>query len=83
MNQRQEDKMVICYTEPVRHDGDHLNLVLLTPQHRLPRYMGLNLGKYNIWYGRGFVLPQTIHTVEQGNYNFILLTETKIPDTVY
>ena len=45
--------------------------------------MGLSQGTYSIRDGRGFVLPQAIHAIKQGNYELMLLTETKIPGVVY
>ena len=45
--------------------------------------MGLNLGMYNIWDGHGYVLPQEIRSVERGNYNLMILTETMFLDVVF
>ena len=38
---------------------------------------------YNIHDIHGFVLPQVIHAVEQGNYKPMLLADTNIPEAVY
>ena len=43
----------------------------------------LNLGMYNIRYSRGFGTPQSIWVTQMGNYDFMLLMETNIPDVVY
>ena len=43
----------------------------------------LNLGMYNIRDGHGFGFPQVLRVVQLGNYELMLLPETKIPNTVY
>ena len=48
-----------------------------------PHPPGLNIGTCNIPYGRGFGLPQSIWAMQLGNYDLMLLTETKIPNVVY
>ena len=45
--------------------------------------MGINLRTYNIRYGRVFELSQVIWAFERGNYDLMLLKETKIPYVVY
>ena len=74
--------MAICFTQPIQHGGDRLHLDLPIPGRWPPRLPGLNLGKYNIQDGCGFGLPQAIFAVKRGNYNLMILTETKIPDTL-
>ena len=41
------------------------------------------MGTYNIRDSCVFGLSQAIRAVEQGNYDLVILTETKIPDAVY
>ena len=45
--------------------------------------MGLNLGMYNIRYGREFGLPQEIRVVDRSNYDLMLLMENNVLDAVY
>ena len=61
-----------------------MHLVLLPPpQSRPPHPMELKLGMYKLWDGRGSWLPQTIWSVNQGNYDLMLLTETNTPNAVH
>ena len=48
-----------------------------------PAPSGLNLGKHNIRGGCGFGLPQEIWVVQLGNYDLMLLMDTKIQYAVY
>ena len=48
-----------------------------------PLPIGLNLDTYNIPNGRGFGPPQAISAIGRGNYDLMLLKETKIPDKVH
>ena len=75
--------MVMCFTCLIYHSNDHLHLAPSPLWHRLFHSPGINLGIYNIWDGRVFVLPQAICSIKQGNYDLVLLTEKKIPDAVY
>ena len=58
-------------------------MALLPPLRHHPRSIGINLGTYDIWDGWEFGIPQEIQDVEKGNYELIILTETKIPYAVY
>ena len=44
---------------------------------------GLILGTYNIRYSHGFGLLQALWVEHMGNYDLVLLADTKILDTVY
>ena len=57
--------------------------MLHPPEMALRRPPSLNLGVYNILDGCGFGLPQVICDLEQGNYDLMISTETKILDVVY
>ena len=83
LTRRQGEKVVMCFTQLIRHGGEPLHLAPPLPQRPPYSPMGLNLGTYNIQDGCGFVLPQAISAVKRGNYDLILLTETKISDTIY
>ena len=50
---------------------------------RHPPPLVLNLVTCTIQDGHGFVLPQAIHAIDQGSYDLMLLTDTKILDSVY
>ena len=43
----------------------------------------LNLGTYNIQYGWVFGLPKELQAVQMGNYDIMLLMETKMKEAVY
>ena len=75
--------MDICLTRPIRHGGERLHSVPPPPWRWQYRPLGINLGTYNIWYGRGFGLPQAIHYFKGGNYNPMLFMEINIMYTVY
>ena len=75
--------MSICFTELIWNCGDRLHLAAPPPRRQTPHPMRLNLGTYNIQDCGGFGLPQAIRAVERGNYNLMLLAETKILDAVY
>ena len=83
VNWSQGEKMAIFFTQPIRKDAEWLNLAPPPLRLRPPRPMGLKLWTHNIQEGCGFRPPQEVWAVEWGNYNLILLTETKIPDAVY
>ena len=72
----------IYFTHLLHHGSDWLNTTP-PPLCHPPYPIGLNLVTCNIRDGRGFRLPQAIRAVQIGNYNLILMTETKIPDVVY
>ena len=73
--------MPICFTHQIRH-GAYSLYSKLSPC-RLRRPLGINLGTNNIWDGRGFAPPQAIRAVEQGNYDLMILVETKVLDALY
>ena len=75
--------MAICFTQPIRHGGDRLQLAPLPPRLCLTHPLVLNLGMYNIQDGCGFGLTQATCAIKRGNYNLMLLTEIKILDAVY
>ena len=58
-------------------------MTLLLLWQRPPCPPGVSLWTYNIQDGCGFIPPQSIHDIQLGNYDLMLLTEKNIPDTVY
>ena len=59
VNERQGGEMDVCFTQLIWSGSGRLHSVPLTTQHRLPHPMGINLGTYKIWDGRGFApLPR-------------------------
>ena len=73
----------ICFTRQLCHSDDQIQTAL-PPLRLWPNCPpGLNLGKYDIWDGHGFRLLHEIWAVQLGNYDVILLMETKILDYVY
>ena len=83
-NRRQGLNMAMCFTQPIRH-GVYCrhSATPLSSRRRTPCPKGLNLGTYNIRYGRGFGLPQAICAIDQGNCDLMLLTDKNIPDVLY
>ena len=75
--------MPICITQPLHHVNDRLHTAPPPLRRRPTCPTRLNLGTYYIWYGCIFGLLQEFRAVQLGNYNVMLLTETKIPDEVY
>ena len=71
--------MPLQFTQPIHHGLDPLHTT--PPQPKRPP--GLNIGTYNIRDGRAYGLPQAIRAVQLGNYDFMVVTETKIQDQVY
>ena len=55
-------------------------LVMLLPQFWPPLPMGLNLGTYMTQCEQGFAPPQEISSIDQGNYDLMLLIKTKTSD---
>ena len=53
-------------------------MTLAAPSHLPP----MNLGAYNIQDSRGFGLLKEILAVQMGNYDIMLLIETRIPEVV-
>ena len=76
--------MAIFFTQKIKNGSDRLQSTPPPPPQQWPPHPpGLNQGMYNIWHGPIFGLPQVISTTKQGNYNLMILKETKIPDAVY
>ena len=75
--------MAIYFTYPICNGSDRIHNSPPPPRLRPKPHPGMNLGTYNIWYGRGFELPQAIWDVQLGNYELMLLTDTKIMYKAY
>ena len=74
--------MLICFTQPIYHDGDLLHLA--PPTHlRPPLPQGLSIGTFNIRNGQGFGITQAIWEIQIGGFNLIILMETNITDQAY
>ena len=74
--------MPICFTHPLQNDSENIYATLPLLQRRTPLPLGLNVGTYNIRGGHGLGLPHSIHAVQLGNYDLILLMEMNIVDAV-
>jgi hypothetical protein len=66
----------ITFTHPIHHGADPLH----QPKPRPP---GIILGTLNIRDGRNSGLAIAIREFQQGNYNIIVATETKISNDIY
>ena len=75
--------MSICFTQTIRHGGDHLHSDP-PPPHRRPLHpQGLYIGTFNIHIGQGFRIMQDIQVVQIGGFDLIVLTETKVTNQDY
>ena len=71
------------FYEPIPHDADCLHTATPLPRHRPPHPSGIAIRKLKIRDGQGFRLVQAIWVVERGDFDVMILTETKISTTTY
>ena len=70
--------MPICFTLPIIHGQDCLHTAPPPPRQMTPHPRGLSLGNLNVRDGRGSGLVQGIQEVQIGDFDLMILTETKI-----
>ena len=61
----------------------HLSVVCLLPMEEGDFFRPSSIYPGGEGFNNGFGLPEVICSVKQGNYDLVILTETKIPDAVY
>jgi hypothetical protein len=69
----------IVFTHPIHHGTDPLG----KPNPQKARPPGLNLGTLNIRDGQSSGLAMAIREFQQGNYDIVVATETKISNNIY
>ena len=70
--------MKITLYLPIHHGVNCLNTALPQTHHQPPHPSGIAIGALSIQDGRVFGMAQAIRALEQGGFDFMLLTETKI-----